>query len=200
MRTSRAVPGREREDRNRSFPAQLVTQNVNVTLALDLSIRAGADRVKGLMMVAPLDPVAPGSSISHWDTAGTPNQLMEPSINIDLTSSVTPPQDLTASLMTDIGWFSDGDGVPDGVDNCISSDLKPTVVIAGCNSRAGNDVQANGCSVADDVEQCGTTFINKPLHYLACVAKETDRLRKAKIITSKEQAGVLICSLLTLGH
>jgi hypothetical protein len=32
------------------------------------------------------------------------------------------------------------------------------------------------------------------------VAKETDRMRKAKVITSKEQAGILLCSLLTLGH
>lgn len=183
-----------------AIKAQLLNGNVNVTLALDMSILAGTDRVKGLMMVAALNPVQPGSSISHWDFAATRNQLMEPAINVDLTSSVTPPEDLTASQMTDIGWFSDGDGVPDGADNCIGSDTSATVVIAGCNSRAGNDVQANGCTVADDVDQCATTFIHKPLHYLACVAKETDRLRKAKIITSREQAGILVCSLLTLGH
>lgn len=183
-----------------AIKTQLVSGNVNVTLGLDTTILAGTDRVKKLMMVAALDPVAPGSSISHWDTAATRNQLMEPSINVDLTSSVTPPEDLTASQMTDIGWFSDGDGVPDGADSCIGSDTGATVVIAGCNSRAGNDVQGNGCTVADDVAQCGVTFLHKPLRYLACVAKETDRLRKAKIITPKEQAGILVCSLLTLGH
>ena len=183
-----------------AIKAQLTSGNVNVTLGLDMSILAGTDRIKGLMMVAALNPVAPGSSISHWDTAATRNQLMEPAINVDLTSSVTPPEDLSASQMTDIGWFSDGDGVPDGRDSCIGSNTSPTVVIAGCNSRAGNDVQANGCTVSDDVEQCGITYLHKPLHYLACVAKETDRLRKAKIITSREQAGILVCSLLTLGH
>ncbi len=183
-----------------AIKAQLATQNVNVTLGLDLSIRAGTDRVLGLAMVAALDPVVGGSSISHWDTAGTPNQLMEPSINIDLTSSVTPPEDLTASQMTDIGWFSDADGVPDGTDNCIGSDTRTTVLVGRCNSRAGNDVQANGCTVADDVEECAVNFSRKPLHYLACVAKETDRLRRARIITSKEQAGILVCSLLTLGR
>ena len=154
----------------------------------------------GLAMVAALDPVAPGSSISHWDTGAIPNQLMEPSINIDLTSSITPPEDLTSSQMTDIGWFSDADGVPDGADNCIGSDLAVTVVINGCDSKAGNDLQANGCSVADDVAECGVKFANKPLQELACVVKETDRLRRAKIITVKEQAGILVCSLLTLGH
>jgi hypothetical protein len=110
----------------------LATQNVNVTIARDTSIRSGTDRVKHLAMVAALNPVQPGSSISHWDTAGIPNQLMEPSINADLTASVRPPEDLTSSQMTDIGWFSDGDGVPDGKDNCIGSDLLPTVVIGTC--------------------------------------------------------------------
>jgi hypothetical protein len=173
---------------------------VTAKLALDMSVRAGTDRVKGLAMVAALDPVAPGSSISHWDTGAIPNQLMEPSINIDLTSSITTPQDLTASQMTDIGWFSDADGVPDGADNCIGSDLAATVVIDGCDSRAGNDLQANGCSVADDVGECAVKYANKPLHELACVVKETDRLRRAKIISTKEQAGILVCTLLTLGH
>ena len=45
-------------------------------------------------MVAALNPVSPGSSISHWDTAAKPNQLMEPAINGDLAASVQPPQDL----------------------------------------------------------------------------------------------------------
>jgi hypothetical protein len=32
------------------------------------------------------------------------NQLMEPSINGDLTQSVLPPLDLTFPLLQDIGW------------------------------------------------------------------------------------------------
>jgi PA domain-containing protein len=178
----------------------LTTGPVNVTLGLDMSILAGTDRVKGLMMVAALNPVALGSSISHWDTAATRNQLMEPAINVDLTSSVTPPEDLTSSQMTDIGWFSDRDGVPDGVDSCIGSDTKTTVVIKGCNTKAGNDVQANGCTVADDINQCQIDFAGKPLHQLACAITKAERLRKAGIITTKEAAGILTCSILTLGR
>ena len=174
----------------------LATQNVNVTIARDTSIRSGTDRVKHLAMVAALNPVQPGSSISHWDTAGIPNQLMEPSISADLTASVRPPEDLTSSQMTDIGWFSDGDGVPDGKDNCIGSDLRPTVVIGTCNSKAGNDLQANRCTVADDVDQCAVDFANRPLHYLACVAHKTDDLRVKRVITGKEQAGIIVCTIL----
>lgn len=183
-----------------ALKAALVNQNVNVTIARDTSIRSGTDRVKGLAMVAALNPVQPGSSISHWDTAGIPNQLMEPSINADLTSSVRPPEDLTSSQMTDIGWFSDGDGVPDGADNCIGSDLRPTVIVDGCNSKAGNDTQANGCTVADDVNQCEIDFPRKPLHQLACVINKTERLKKARIITGKEAAGILVCTIFTLGN
>lgn len=47
---------------------------------------------------------AQGSSVSHWDTSTTPNMLMEPSINPDLTRSVKNPDDLTWSLLRDIGW------------------------------------------------------------------------------------------------
>jgi hypothetical protein len=47
---------------------------------------------------------ASGSSVSHWDTSATPNMLMEPAINVDLTSIVKNPDDLTWSLLRDIGW------------------------------------------------------------------------------------------------
>ena len=198
--TINIVSGRVIQTDGNAIKALLAAGPVTATLDLDLAIRAGTDHTRGLAMVAALNPVVGGSSISHFDYGGIPNQLMEPSINIDLTSSVRPPEDLTSSQMTDIGWFSDADGVPDGVDNCIGSDLQPTVIIDGCNSKAGNDLQANGCTVADDVNQCAIDFANKPLHELACVITRAERLRRAGIITTKEAAGILTCSILTLGR
>ena len=76
---------------------------VQTTLGLDLSVYAGADTSGRPFMYAP-NPYQPGSSVSHWDTSLTPNQLMEPSINGDLTHEVTVPFDLTYSLLQDIGW------------------------------------------------------------------------------------------------
>jgi PA domain len=76
---------------------------VNATLGVDLSIRAGADAANQALLYSP-DPVAPGSSISHWDTLEFPNQLMEPFINSDLTHNVSPPADLTRTLLGDEGW------------------------------------------------------------------------------------------------
>src|SRR5439155_1194685 len=51
-------------------------------------------------MYAP-NPIEAGSSVSHWDVTATPNLLMEPKINPDLTSDV----DLTDPLFRDIGWL-----------------------------------------------------------------------------------------------
>ena len=78
---------------------------VNATLLVDTSTTAGADSSGHPLLYAP-NPVAPGSSVSHWDTSESPNQLMEPNISDDLSHSVTTPQDLTFSLLRDIGWCS----------------------------------------------------------------------------------------------
>lgn len=53
-------------------------------------------------MYAP-DPVEPGSSVSHYDTAVTPNALMEPFI-----TGPTSDLDLTVPLLTDLGWGTGG--------------------------------------------------------------------------------------------
>lgn len=50
----------------------------------------------------------PGSSISHWTTASSPNLLMEPSI----TRTIRPDLDLTPLLMKDIGWRVEGVSIP----------------------------------------------------------------------------------------
>jgi hypothetical protein len=64
---------------------------------------AGADALGRMKMYA-INPFAPGSSVSHYDVSASRNQLMEPSINGDLTQAVSPPIDLTLPLFRDIGW------------------------------------------------------------------------------------------------
>lgn len=64
---------------------------------------AGADPAGRIKMFAP-NPFQGGSSVSHYDTTATRNQLMEPSINGDLTQAVVPPLDLTFPLFQEIGW------------------------------------------------------------------------------------------------
>ncbi len=76
---------------------------VMVRMALDMSVYAGADPAGRALVYTP-NPFQGGSSVSHWDTIATPNQLMEPAINGDLTHSVVVPQDLTFAMLRDLGW------------------------------------------------------------------------------------------------
>ena len=78
-----------------------------VTLRLSPTRFAGLTPSGHLRMYAPTSFVQ-GSSVAHWDVSATPNLLMEPAINSDLTSSV----DLTEPLFRDIGWLPRQAGVP----------------------------------------------------------------------------------------
>jgi hypothetical protein len=64
---------------------------------------AGAD-VNGNPLLYTPNPLVSGSSVSHWDVTASPNLLMEPNINPDLTTTLTAPIDLTLPLLKDLGW------------------------------------------------------------------------------------------------
>jgi hypothetical protein len=76
---------------------------VVASLGLNTSRLAGTDAKGRILMYTP-SIYSPGSTVSHYTTEAKPNQLMEPSINDDLTHEVTPPRDLTYPLLQDIGW------------------------------------------------------------------------------------------------
>jgi len=79
------------------------TSGVVATLGVDPQRLAGADAMQRIRMHAPTE-FAPGSSVSHFTVDAKPSQLMEPSINDDLTHAVKPPRDLAFPLLQDIGW------------------------------------------------------------------------------------------------
>jgi hypothetical protein len=136
-----------------AIKAQLaVPATVSATLGVNLGVLAGADAHNFALLYTP-NPVAPGSTISHWDTIAFPNQLMEPNINADLTHSVRPPQDLTLPLLRDIGWFADKDldGLADERDACPTSNQAATVVVGGINTGATNTMFTNGCTINDTI-------------------------------------------------
>jgi len=138
-----------------AIKAQLaIPAPVSATLGVNLGVLAGADAHNFALLYTP-NPVAPGSTISHWDTIAFPNQLMEPNINADLTHSVRPPQDLTLPLLRDIGWFADKDldGLADERDACPTSNLAPTIVVGGINTGVANAMFTNGCTVNDTIAQ-----------------------------------------------
>ena len=76
---------------------------VVASLGVNANRLAGTDPQGRILMYTPTI-YSPGSTVSHYTTEAKPNQLMEPSINDDLTHEVTPPRDLTYPLLQDIGW------------------------------------------------------------------------------------------------
>jgi hypothetical protein len=72
---------------------------VTGTIQTDNTFRSGADAAGNVRLYTPCVTVL-GSSVSHWDVVASPNLLMEPSINSDLTHDL----DLTINELIDIGW------------------------------------------------------------------------------------------------
>jgi hypothetical protein len=94
-------------DDGQLIKAHLAT-GVNATLQVDPAFRAGADPDGHVLLYTPI-PFAPGSSVSHWDTSPTPNLLMEPALNADVSSNV----DLAFYHFIDIGWVTQTSAVGD---------------------------------------------------------------------------------------
>jgi hypothetical protein len=99
-----------------------------------------------------------GSSVSHWDTTLYPNQLMEPDISGDLTHNVDTPQDLTASLLRDIGWVITASSHANSVDfsassQSVSETLDQTTRIDLTVNRSGD---TTGAATIDYASADGT--------------------------------------------
>jgi hypothetical protein len=113
-------------------------------------LTSGKDSSGRPKLFAP-NPVDSGSSVSHWDRSASPNQLMEPNISTNLTHSVTTPQDLTFSMLRDIGWCA----------GC----APPTPPPAPANDNFAAAQTINGCSGNVAGTNTGATReTNEPRH------------------------------------
>jgi len=110
---------------------------VNGSIHVDHSVLLGSDSSGHALMYAPAT-ANQGSSVSHFDTSAFPNLVMEPNYSGDLGHSVVAPQDLTASLMHDLGWTSTPPPPPPDNDNFTSAQI-----IGGCSGNVnGTNVSA----------------------------------------------------------
>jgi len=172
----------------------------NVAILFDATKLAGGDDDNNVRLYAP-SPVAPGSSISHWDTVASPNLLMEPFINADLKGGTT--LDLTDDQMVDIGW-SDGPHCP------VNSDDRATVIVGTCDSGVDNSFgpftvfpapsgQPNsglvngGCYVADVVNSCAGSPKNHG-DYVSCVTHTLTALVQQGVISQSERDAIQTCA------
>lgn len=75
----------------------------------------GRDPATGRVQMYTPSPIEGGSSVSHFNTAASPNLLMEPILTAGLPTTL----DLTRQQMRDIGWYRDDDtnNAPDSISN-----------------------------------------------------------------------------------
>jgi len=173
-----------------SIKAQLAATSVTGRIATNPAVPAGTDAGHRPLLYTPA-AVSPGSTISHYDTAAYPNQLMEPFINDDLTHSVKPPQDLTLPLLRDVGWFVDADldGLADTADACPTSDRSATLAIDGTQTGVANVLFTSGCTIADLIAAESAAARNHGA-FVSGVAHLVNALRDAGIIQDAERSRI----------
>ena len=88
---------------------------------------------------------------------------------------------------------TDGDGIPDSLDQCPHQNLRPTVVIAGCDSGVPNALLPTGCTVSDLVMLCAAGASNHGA-FVSCVSHLTNDLKTAGIITGGQSGKIVSCA------
>jgi hypothetical protein len=106
-----------------------------------------------------------------------------------------------SAALTSCDPDGDGDGVPDSLDLCPDSDLRPTVWIGGCDSSVSNDIDGalvdeDGCSLADYLaHQLTTAATGARNHgrFVSTMARYLNALVRSGIITGAEHEALMSC-------
>jgi PA domain len=162
---------------------------VIVTIGLNQARRAGTDLQDRPQLYANT-PIAPGSTLNHWDPIAFKNLLMEPAINGDLTHNLIAPFDTTLAEMHDIGWFTDAD--LDGTEDA-------TVIVNGCDTRVENEFIDNGALLADQARvwfaQCDSPTSRPGSRAFAkCFDAIAKQAHHDDIITGKQSSHLRQCA------
>jgi len=88
---------------------------------------------------------------------------------------------------------TDGDGIPDNVDNCPESNLEQTIIIVGCDSGVKNLLFEDGCTMSDLIAECADGAKNHG-KFVSCVSHLTNDWKKRKLISGKEKGAIQSCA------
>ena len=133
----------------------IVQQSHNITFYPFLGFDPNLDATYDFVLYA----VAKGAGVNGA-------RLMTVAIQVVVGAGGPPPPD------------TDGDGVPDYVDQC------PTTI-------AGDAVDVNGCSVQDIINKCAVENSASHGDYVACVVEKANELFKAGTITKDERKFII---------
>jgi len=186
--TANPPPGLGGSDPTIAIPTVSVTQadgallkgalpGVQVGLVVDPSKLQGADDAGRPRLFMP-NPVQPGSSGSHYDSAMLPNALMEPAINATLFSAFNI--DITPNLLHDTGWSLNNGNAKIG-------DCDTTIDV----------VDAAGIIVGANVQATSNLCLSKASNrgsYQSCMDNYKDGLLAAGLITGKQGGKMMSCA------
>src|SRR5262249_43570749 len=140
----------------------LTSGPLTVTIGKNQARRAGTDLQDRPQLYAST-PIAPGSTLNHWDPIAFRNLLMQPAINPERTHNLIGPFGPTLAEMHDMGWFTDAD---------LNGKEDATVIVNGCDTRVPDEFIGNGALLADQARvwfrQCAATT-SSPKAFENCV-------------------------------
>lgn len=84
---------------------------------------------------------------------------------------------------------TDGDGIKDDVDACVESDLSATVVVGSNDSKVGNTLLGNGCTITDMIN---TIRADESIHgqRVSGVADFLNAIKKDGVITGRQHGAI----------
>jgi hypothetical protein len=88
----------------------------------------------------------------------------------------------------------DADGVPDQADQCGSSDRSSTVAIDACDTGVENDLDVDGCTLADRIAEIAAAAANHG-QFVRGIAQLTTQLQQQGFITRDEKQALLRCAV-----
>jgi hypothetical protein len=150
---------------------------LQVAFVVDPAFRQGADNAGRPRLYMP-NPVQPGSSGSHYDTALSPNALMEPAINDSLNAALYI--DNSANLLKDTGWHLN----------------TGTAIINGCNTEVKVITDAGlivGANVVATSNLIAATSADKDA-YMARMEAYRDGLLAGGLISGRQGGKIMSCA------
>ncbi len=146
------------------------------------NLTAGTDGAGRVRLYSPT-VVAGGSTFSHYDTALTPNALMEPFITSTLNAQSNV--DLTPALFADIGWPMNTAGAKLGSPNVLACDTGiPTYEEGGLIPGATVQAAHNSCLISAKTRT----------QYKLCMDVKTDRFVDTGLLTYQQGQRVMACA------
>lgn len=88
---------------------------------------------------------------------------------------------------------SDGDGIPDDIDICPTSNLSDTVIIEDCDSTVANILLIDGCTISDRISECKNSANNHG-GFVSCVALLVNELHNGGFIAGRDKGQLNLCA------